>query len=128
MNLNIFLSIESFVNSDFFYGFIGFIGFEAVRVYKVTTTGNAKSFYNHGPIAVAIVLLLISLFSGVVAEIFNSANQAKSLFIGFSVPSGLNTLFGKSFKGSGTQIDETMTRKINQLQLIGNAFKKYFLF
>jgi hypothetical protein len=86
------------------FGVIGLVGFEALRLYKSFVSGKALIPQNQSMVY-AIIVAVLALFSGACAYALANGNLANSLFVGFSVPTGIRALLGAGtvpgHKGNG---------------------------
>lgn len=76
---------------DCLYGIIGFAGFEALRIYKRLWAGLEVIPERHFSVYVAL-LGILSGFAAACAHALANGNLANSLFIGFSVPTGIKAI------------------------------------
>lgn len=81
---------------DLIYGIIGFVGFEALRVYKRLNSGQPAVPQQTG--LYVLVILILAVFAGFIAHVFGHGNVMQSLVLGFSVPSGVKTILEPSEK------------------------------
>lgn len=122
-----------FFNYDFLYGCIGFIGFEAIRIYKkLTDKGIKETPFPKGYVIVYIsVIIIIIFFSGTLSSTFALKNPLKSIFIGFSVPSCIKTFIGKnilSILSGGEKVDDTKWTIVKKSEVLKRKFTNYFTF
>lgn len=78
-----------------FYGIVGFIGFEALKIYRKNEKGEPL-FYNKQYFVYILTLIVLSLFSGVLAQAFAKDNISEAIFIGFSVPTNIKVVFANN--------------------------------
>lgn len=107
---------------DFIFGVIGFLGFEALRIYKKVINGECPIPSNMIYIYI-ITIVVIGIFSGVVAMAMEPQVKAYAIFIGFSVPSSIKAILGKNSNddiGSRTrtiEVDDIETETIEEEKL-----------
>lgn len=118
---------------DFACGVIGFSGFEALRLYKLNIGPKKKKGYHSSIYYHLWLIILLAIFSGVVALAFKSGHLLKSIFIGFSIPSCGKSFFGNE-RINGPAIDNQVDvedlsfKVINYRQYVLLKIKKYFTF
>jgi len=91
--------------TTFIYGLIGFLGFEALRVYKRLWARLPVSPSSKKWLYIA-VLLALAAFSGFTAEALANGNKISAIFTGFSVPTGLKALLERPTDGSPIPVDD----------------------
>jgi len=130
MTADIFFDPNLFINSDFFYGSLGFCGFEAIRTYKHFTSNKKTILYNCGSIGIICIIISLAIFSGLIADIFAAGDLGKSLFIGFSVPTGLKLITGKDLQErlDGMSVEDFSWRKVNYFLILKKSYIQYFTF
>lgn len=118
------------MNHSWILGIVGFIGFEGLRIYKaVLRSRPAIPQKRHGVYVFAVILLII--FSAFAAEIMAGGNKLTALFVGFSVPTGMKTLFDDQTPRNGTaadavKVDDTKIISVSPLQGILMWIRAYF--
>lgn len=113
---------------EFGCGILGFVGFECLRIYKVLWAGG-KIVPSEKPMAYTIILLGISVFSGVIAHAFATGSVPKAMMVGFSVPSGIKAFTDKA-KDDDSDAEEHHADDIppeSDISSRQNTFKSAFL-
>jgi hypothetical protein len=99
------------------FGVIGLAGFEALRLYKNFVAGKAL-IPQHQSMVYAIIVGVLALFAGSCAYALANGNLANSLFVGFSVPTGIRALLGAAtvprHKGNGQRARGAVQNSSNQ--------------
>jgi hypothetical protein len=112
---------------DFAFGMIGFVGFEALRLYKCQWSG--RSIIPAKQIGwYLITLLAVSLFSGSAAFALAEGSIGKALFVGFSVPCNAKVIFekGESRRTSMVEVDDVDPSAEAQNTTLSIFIKTYF--
>ena len=110
---------------DFVFGIIGFIGFEALRIYKRIWAG-LPIIPENNKILYIVTIFFISIFSGSVSLGLAENNIIRALFLGFSVPTSMKAIFEKS--NNTDSIDDIEIQMKNIKFTISNWFNIYFRF
>jgi len=98
-------------------GIAGFAGFEALRVYK-RVTRNKSPYPQRYRLAYALSLMFLAIFAAVAASLMAPQSLPGALFIGFSVPNGVQAFAGRSDGGGdlstrGVLVDDVETTKMS---------------
>jgi hypothetical protein len=96
------------------YGIIGFLGFEALKIYKKLDS-HEPIVYNKQYFLYFTILILLSVFSGVLAHAFASDNITEAIFVGFSVPTNIKVIFNK-MPAKEKSNDSTNVEDIDELK------------
>lgn len=112
---------------DFIYGIIGFLGFEGLKIYKRLWDGRPiipltrKSLY-------AAILLIVGAFSGVISLALGDGSIAKAVFVGFSVPSILKSLFENPRARRQDPVEDIYIHKPRIIARTFNWIDRFFRF
>ena len=82
---------------DFLYGIIGLVGFEALRIYK-RIWANLPFTPRRNVGLYLLTICCLAFFSGFAAHALANGSIVNSMFVGFSVPTGLKALTDKPHK------------------------------
>lgn len=115
---------------DFLYGLVGFIGYEGLRIFRSSVNRQRpRAIPRDDLVSYFIGIVLVACFSGIVAHVFAAGDAGRSLFVGFSVPSGLKAAVGSMSQAgnvsSGLSEDIT-TSRVGILRRLQINFRSYF--
>lgn len=93
----------------FVYGMLGFCGFEALRIYDLIWKGKRIPPKSNIPLYILIIIIL-GVFSGICAHGLSNGTLAGAIFVGFSVPSSIESIFKRSRRpvtgGTPVEVDD----------------------
>jgi hypothetical protein len=112
---------------DFVCGVIGFLGFEAIRIYKCQWAGRSVVPLKRRWLY-AGTLFALGVFSGCVAFGIAGGNAGRALFIGFSVPTGIRTLLEPSQgqRSHEVHVDDTDLSRPARVWRVTALIREYF--
>lgn len=91
-----------------FLAAIGFVGFEALRIYKIIVDGK-KNPIPSSKILYSFTIIWLSVFSGIVAWAFDLQNRGLALYVGFSLPCSLKAFMKKELAFTSVEVDDIET-------------------
>ncbi len=112
-----------------YYGIIGFLGFEFLKIYK--RIWSKKSLFPKKYVLVYIISIIgIGLFSGILSNLFAPDNVIEAIFIGFSVPTSIKTILEPKNQVNPTQdvIVDDIELKTEEIKLSFNSFYRLIFY
>lgn len=113
------------ITQAFLYGVVGFLGSEALRIHGVIWKGESLAPQRQ-TFLYALILLVLAIFSGILAELLASDKPPLAVFIGFSVPSNIQALMTRVAKGSGMVVDDIGPPGNQGIQTLTRFLRSYF--
>jgi hypothetical protein len=110
---------------SFVYGVIGFVGFEALRIYKCLwgkrpIVPAEKAWWYTGTV------VTLGIFAGIFANAVSPDNNLEALYLGFSVPCGLKALLEPTSNGRryrrGDETDDIVIEPVGYLSYMRNIY------
>ncbi len=124
---SLFLDYISNINTDFLFGIVGFLGYECLRIYRILTgKEKGKPFPSGKRKFYILIIFFLAFFAGTVSYAFKANEASRSIFVGFSVPSGLRTLIGNDRKSNVDSIEDIKLNEINFPNSLMRCFLEYF--
>jgi hypothetical protein len=110
---------------DFVGGVVGFVGFEALRIYKCLWAKQPVFPLSHRLLYFAVIAFL-AIFGGFVASAMAGGNMVEAVFLGFSVPTGLKAAGEDPRKRTQTKDDDVDIKTPGLRQKLWYTLSDYF--
>ena len=110
---------------DYIFGVVGFLGFEALRIYKCLWARRAIVPSKRLFLYIATIILLC-IFAAGLAAAFAGQNPGRALWIGFSVPTAIRAVMEPA-RRSSIDVDDVTLERGRVVPTLFPWLKSYFL-
>jgi len=107
------------------YGVAGCLGFEALKWYRRIWAGRPP-LNKKNRVAYVLTLLIVTIFSGVVASLVASDDALKALLVGYGIPSGMSWVKPPSNHRADDTVDDIEVTKDNASRNLAFCLNDFF--